>query len=363
MTLESIDALMREAVEKGIFPGGALLFSKAGRVLFNEVYGYSNMFEGRFVAHDTLFDLASLTKPIATAMAVLTLIKQGRIKLEQTLGKTIGQFRNTSKAHIRISHLLCHNSGLPAYQPFFKEIGQVPPQDRKPALRNLLIQEPLASGIGSSTVYSDIGFMILEWVIETIAAAPLDQFLYQSVYDPLEITDLLYMKTGADLPKKEFAATEMCPWRHRLIQGEVHDENAYVMGGVAGHAGLFGTARSVHQLLSLLLAVFTGEKHHPLFQQDLVRLFLTPASDAKRALGFDTPSETGSSCGKLFNKDRTVGHLGFTGTSFWMDLNQAIIIILLTNRIHPTRFNEGIKTFRPMIHDAVMSLIMTSDSL
>jgi serine-type D-Ala-D-Ala carboxypeptidase len=357
MTFESIDTLMRKAVEKGIFPGAALLFSKADRILFNEVYGYSNIFEGRPVSRSTLFDLASLTKPIATAMAVLSLLQQDRIKLEQPLGEIIGQFQKTSKAGIQIRHLLAHNSGLPAYQPYFLKISEVTPSERKHMLQKLLIEEPMISDIGAQTIYSDIGFMILEWVVETFSAMPLDQFIYQAVYHPLEIGNLFYVKTGAPFSKMEFAATEVCSWRGRLIQGEVHDENAYVMGGVAGHAGLFGTTESIHEILSLLLGVYRGEKRHRVFRQDLVHLFLTPQHGAQRALGFDTPSEIGSSCGNLFNKDQTVGHLGFTGTSFWMDLQQSIIIILLTNRLHPTRKNEEIKTFRPMVHDAVMNTI------
>jgi CubicO group peptidase (beta-lactamase class C family) len=358
MSFESIDALMRKATAEGIFPGGALFFSKSGRILFDEVYGYANIFDRRPVTRKTFFDLASLTKPLATAMAVLTLVQQGKITLDQTLGEIIGCFRNTPKDSIRIHHLLCHNSGLPAYQPYFKEIIHAASAEKKRMLQRFLIQEPLIYGIGAKTLYSDIGFMILEWVIETIVDMPIDQYLFQNLFYPLGIADLFYVKKDVSLSEMQFAATEVCPWRGRLIEGEVHDENAFVMGGVAGHAGLFGTAESVHRLLSLLMGVYRGEKRHPMLQQEPVRLFLTPRPDAQRALGFDIPSETDSSCGNWFEKKHTVGHLGFTGTSFWMDLHQSIIIVLLTNRIHPSRANEAIKKFRPMIHDAVMQAII-----
>jgi serine-type D-Ala-D-Ala carboxypeptidase len=230
-------------------------------------------------------------------------------------------------------------------------------------LRSLLIQEPLISEIGTTTIYSDIGFMILEWLVEYVSGLLLDQYIYQEVYRPLEIHNLFYLKPGTPTSEMNFAATEVCPWRGRLIQGEVHDENAFVIGGVAGHAGLFGTAESLHHLLSFLMEIYRGDKRHLLFPQDLLRLFLKSRGHSGRALGFDTPSETASSSGNLFKKDETVGHLGFTGTSFWMDLHQTIIIVLLTNRINPTRENESIKIFRPILHDAIMHQIITPSDL
>jgi CubicO group peptidase (beta-lactamase class C family) len=359
MPFESIDTMMRQAVENTIFPGGGLIFSKAGRVLFNEVYGCSNVFTKRPVTPNTLFDLASLTKPLATALAILSLVQHGKIRLDQTLGEIIGRFRNTPKENIRICDLLRHNSGLPDYQPYYMEIGHAPHSESKAALRMRLVQEPLTSGVGQATLYSDIGFMILEWVIETIVGESMALYLDQAVYHPLEVGNLFYVKPGMIQPEMNFAATEVCAWRGRLIHGEVHDENAYATGGVAGHAGLFGTTESVHHLLLQLMDFYNGSNRHALFQQDLVRLFLTPPLNAQRALGFDVPSEAASSSGNLFKKDRTVGHLGFTGTSFWMDLHQSVIVVLLTNRIHPTRTNEKIKNFRPMIHDAIMSAILT----
>jgi serine-type D-Ala-D-Ala carboxypeptidase len=359
MSFESINTLMLKAIEDGIFPGGALVFSKAGRMLFNEVYGCSNIFTKRPVTRNTFFDLASLTKPLATTLAIFSLVQKGKIGLEQTLGKIIGQFQHTPKAEIQIRHLLCHNSGLPAYQPYYFKINEFKFTERKTMLKNLLIQEPLVSEIGSTTLYSDVGFMILEWVVENTAGVCLDQYLDQEVYGPLGIHPLFYLKQDSPILEMDVAATEVCPWRGRLIHGEVHDENAFIMGGVAGHSGLFGTAESVHQLLSFIMEIHSGEKYHTLFPQGLIRLFLTHKDKSGRALGFDTPSATAASCGNLFNKAKTVGHLGFTGTSFWMDLHQSVIVVLLTNRIHPTRTNEGIKIFRPLLHDTIMKTVMT----
>ena len=148
----------------------------------------------------------------------------------------------------------------------------------------------------------------------------------------------------------------MCPWRNRLIQGVVHDENAYTIGGVDGHAGLFGTASGVHDLLQEMLSTYFGRSHKGVLPQGLVQSFLNYDTGGERALGFDRPTPPGSSSGRYFSKN-SVGHLGFTGTSFWMDLEQAIIVILLTNRIHPTRENDKIRIFRPVIHDAVMQFL------
>jgi CubicO group peptidase (beta-lactamase class C family) len=164
---------------------------------------------------------------------------------------------------------------------------------------------------------------------------------------------MFFLPVDKKPPVAEFAATEKCPWRGTLLEGVVHDDNAYSVGGIEGHAGLFGTAGDVFDILSELMAVYQGSVSKGVFDVDLTRRFLSLNEQNGRTLGFDTPSSKGSSCGRYFSK-RTVGHLGFTGTSFWMDLERAIIVILLTNRIHPSRNNNRIKAFRPKLHDTVM---------
>jgi len=165
------------------------------------------------------------------------------------------------------------------------------------------------------------------------------------------------------IPKKDvlFAATECCPWRKALMEGTVSDDNAWVTGGIDGHAGLFGTAEDVYGLLKTLLSAYNG-KMDTLFRPELVQAFFKRDAVSSRALGFDTPSLEGSSSGRLFSVN-TVGHLGFTGTSFWMDLDRAIVAILLTNRIHPSRNNNRIREFRPILHDAVMKTLLEGKGL
>lgn len=354
MFMNSVDAMMHRAVTENVFPGARLLVSQEGKILFNQAYGRANIYTGQPVTRNTVFDLASLTKPLATVLAVMILIQQGKLRLDQPLSSVLSDFKNTPKADIQIQHLLYHTSGLPDYRPYYQDIRLLAFGQRKAALRNRLIEEPLVSEIGSQTLYSDIGFMILEWGIEQLSGIGLNLFVKEEIYDILGIEDLFFIDHDHTIPDLDYAATELCSWRQIVLNGIVHDDNAYAMGGVAGQAGLFGTAESVHAMLLELFKSFHGNSERHIFQPDLVRTFFHINNINDRALGFDVPSPTNSSSGELFGKDTTVGHLGFTGTSFWMDLQQQVIVILLTNRVHPSRNNEQIKMFRPIIHNQVM---------
>lgn len=353
MAMKHVDRLMKDAVANNVFPGGVLLVSQDRKIVFFEAYGDANLFSGRKMTKETVFDLASLTKPLATALAVMDLIRQSRLTLKDHLGSILPLFKNTDKEKIRIENLLYHNSGFPDYRPYYKLVKKIEPGQRKDALRECLIKEPLIHSPGHQVVYSDLGFMVLCWVIEEVAGIPLDRFVTENIYHPLGLKTLFFLPVDKKPPVAEFAATERCPWRGILLEGIVHDDNAYSVGGIEGHAGLFGTAGDVFDLLSELMAVNRGSVSTGVFDIDLTRRFLSLNKQNGRALGFDTPSSKGSSCGRYFSK-RTVGHLGFTGTSFWMDLDREIVVILLTNRIHPSRDNNRIKAFRPTLHDKVM---------
>jgi len=359
--MKHVDRLMKDAVESNVFPGGVLLISLSRSVVFFEAYGDANLFSGRKMTKETVFDLASLTKPLATALAVMELIRQSKLALNDHLGSILPLFKNTDKERIRVENLLYHNSGFPDYRPYYKLVKKIEPRQRKNALRELLIKEPLIHSPGHQMVYSDLGFMVLCWVIEEVSGIRLDGFVSENIYRPLGLKSLFFIPIDSKTPDVEFAATEKCPWRGMLLEGVVHDDNAYSMGGIEGHAGLFGTAGNVFDLLSELMAVYGGSVSKGVFDVDLTRRFLRRKEHVGRTLGFDTPSSKGSSCGRHFSK-RTVGHLGFTGTSFWMDLDRAIVVILLTNRIHPSHDNHRIKDFRPKLHDAVMENIVVNKS-
>lgn len=355
--MERVDNLMQKAVVDNVFPGGVLLISRKNSILFFKAYGFSNIFSRTEMARDTIFDLASLTKPLATTLAIAWLVQQDILALEDTLGSVLLQFDKTEKAEIQIRHLLCHNSGLPDYRPYYKTLRKIPIEDREKTLLNLLLREPLPHPIGKTVEYSDLGFMILKRIVESVSGQPLDHIVAEHVYEPLGLKTLFFAGRNIQSAKARFAATEICPWRKALLEGVVHDENAYVMGGVEGHAGLFGTAADVNILLSTLLASFHGKTSIHIFEKDLIHVFFRRQHDSDRALGFDMPSWPDSSCGKYFS-ERSVGHLGFTGTSFWVDLESSITVILLTNRVHPSRDNIKIRTFRPKLHNTVMEAIM-----
>ena len=354
--MEAVDKLMRQAIGDKVFPGGVLLVSKEGEILFHEAYGVAHLSSRTPVTVETNFDLASLTKPLATTLAVMWLVQHNQIKLEQHLGQLLPEFEHTDKASIKPEHLLYHNSGLPDYRPYYKALNGVARDSRRKALRKLLVQEPCINPIGQTVLYSDLGFMILAWAVEHVAQRRLDHFVVDEVYHPLGIKHLFFITRNIEDKKATFAATEKCPWRKKILEGQVHDENAYAVGGIEGHAGLFGTADDINRLLIELLSAYHGRTSAGFFRQDLLHQFFKPLSGTDKALGFDTPSRSGSSCGRRFSQN-SVGHLGFTGTSFWMDLERSVIVILLTNRLHPTRNNERIKKFRPEVHDAVINAI------
>lgn len=353
---EPVNNLMEEAVANDIFPGGVLLVGAADSVVFFEAYGYADIFSKRPMTKETVFDLASLTKPLATTLAVMQLVAQQKLRLDQDLASILPQFKNSDKSRITIKQLLCHTSGLCDYRPYYESLDKLPRNRRKDALRDFLVSEPLINPPGAKVLYSDPGFMILNRAVEQVAARRLDQFVEAEIYGRLGIENLFFVDLDSEPRDVQFAATERCPWRNKLVAGEVHDENAYAVGGIEGHAGLFGTAADVHRLLCVLLNDFHGQSENILFKKELLQTFFRQDGRSGRALGFDAPSSTGSSCGQYFSK-KSVGHLGFTGTSFWMDLARGVIVILLTNRVHPSRDNVKIKAFRPQLHDMVMTLI------
>jgi serine-type D-Ala-D-Ala carboxypeptidase len=354
--MQKVDALMYQGLSGKVFPGAVLLISKKDTVFFIKAYGYANIFTKRPMAEDTIFDLASLTKPLATTLAIMNLVQENKLDLEQSLGSVLPEFKKTEKEQIKIRHLLSHTSGLPDYRPYYKELAKLPMGSRKGASIDLIAREPLIYQTGKKELYSDLGFMVLRQIVEHISGKQLGRFVDEAVYKPLASDagwGLFFPDTDSDLRPGRYAATEFCPWRNKLLEGVVHDENAYVMGGVDGHAGLFGTAGCIHSLLSALLSVYYGFPSTHVFKKDLLKIFFERQNNTEKALGFDTPALYNSSCGDFFSR-KSVGHLGFTGTSFWMDLERSVIVILLTNRIHPSRDNTKIKAFRPEIHNAIM---------
>jgi CubicO group peptidase (beta-lactamase class C family) len=251
------------------------------------------------------------------------------------------------------------------WKPFYEKLRDQPLKDRKRLLREWIIEEPFAYEPGKGSIYSDLGFMLLEWVIEEQTGETLPEFVQMNFYGPLGLRRTLFggverVKQGEGrllqgVAKEEFAATEECPWRKKVLQGEVHDDNAWTLGGYSGHAGLFSNAEEIFVMANMFRDHYFGNRSD-FYKPKTVREFFKRQDIVKGsdwALGWDTRAFEGSSAGKYFSRD-SVGHTGFTGTSIWMDLEKDVIAILLSNRVHPKRDNDRIKQFRPVFHDAVM---------
>jgi CubicO group peptidase (beta-lactamase class C family) len=354
--MQQIKQLMQDAAENGVFPGGVLLVSQNNDILIHQAFGYLDSNKEKPVTNQTLYDLASLTKPLATTLAVMKLVENAQIKLDDRLNMFLDISKDTDKAGITLRHLLLHTSGLPDYRPFFKNQPLNDSSNWRELLLKWIIKEPLTDRHGQTCCYSDLGFMLLRGVVESVTGKRLDQYVQTEIYDPLQLQDLCFLPLEKPISAQRIAPTEQCPWRSKIIHGQVHDENAYAVGGVDGHAGLFGMTTDVHRLLLELLGCYLGHKSQDLFPQAIIREFLEFKIGTERGLGFDRPAEQDSAAGHFYSQN-SVGHLGFTGTSFWMDLSRSIIVILLTNRIHPSRDNERIREFRPILHDTIMTVL------
>lgn len=354
-----IKEMMESGVEEGVFPGGVLLAAKENEICFLESAGTLARDLDTPVNSETVFDLASLTKALVTVPALMVLFQEKLITPETRLGGLFGKDVAPALQGLTIENLLVHNSGLPAHKPYYETLMTYPEKDRLSLLKEMVLMSTPEADPGKRTEYSDLGFMILGWVVETITGVGLDTFVKETVYSPFGIDSLYFPAT--DKRKVVCAATEECPWRKKRLCGEVHDDNAWAAGGVMGHAGLFGTASGVHALLQAILAANNDPGGYSVLSHDVVRYFLTPLKDTGRTPGFDMPSAKGSSSGRFFS-ELSVGHLGFTGTSFWMDLKTGIIIVLLTNRVNPSRENIRIRKFRPEIHDLVMRVMKNKNS-
>lgn len=355
MGAERIEKEFETAIVKGIFPGAVVLCGLGSRIIYYEAFGRADIFENRSMEKESIFDLASLTKPLATALAIAKLMELNKLSTDQTIGDILPEFRNTEKSSITVDMLLRHTSGLPAHRNYYLELVKNP-ENLGQCLKQLLISESLENLIGQNEVYSDLGFMILSWIIERLTNQRLDQFVSETLYDPIGIEDLFFMPiqpgNRMTVPDKtRFVSTQFCSWRKRILTGEVDDENAWALGGVSGHAGLFGNAMAVYRVCLEILNTLQC-KPSTILKTGILHHLIKKNKRFQKVAGFDTPSKQGSSTGSFFSEN-AIGHLGFTGTSFWIDPAISLIVVLLTNRVHPHRSNEGIKEFRPKIHNLI----------
>lgn len=351
-----IDQAMGRAVRERVFPGAVLAWGVGKALFFHRAYGIADETSNEPVKPNTIFDVASLTKPLATTLALADLVKEKKVTLFTPLADILPGVRDTDKSQITVEMLLRHTSGLPAHREYFKVILGSNPRNQ---LRRLILAEPLEETPGKKERYSDLGYVLLAWVVEQISGQRLDVFVHTRIYSPLGLDTLSFIssKTGWG-GRAGVASTSLCPWRNRMIRGEVEDENAWAVGGIEGHAGLFGDALSVYRLCGEILAAVNGEETGVL-DFEVIQSFVRQIPGMDRVAGFDTPSKQNSAAGRFFS-NRALGHLGFTGTSFWLDPDTGLIAVLLTNRVHPSRGNLKIKRFRPLIHDLIYSCVSST---
>ncbi len=342
--------VLRSAIAAKAFPGAAVAVTHEGKLVAYKGLGRLTYDPASAeVQADTIFDLASVTKAVATTTMAMILYERGELELEATLCHVLPQICGTDarRRDITFRMLLAHSSGLPGYVRLF-DVAKT-----RDALIAAALDTPLIAAPGTQAVYSDIGFLILGEALARIADEPLDRFCQREIFGPLGMS-----RTGF-LPPQE--GRKMVPpteddqtFRKRIIKGEVQDENASVMGGVAGHAGLFAPAEDVATFAHCLL---NGGR--PILRPETVALFTRPEDSpagTSRTLGWDTPSRPSQS-GTMFSP-RSFGHLGYAGTSLWIDPERQISITLLTNRTWPDRKSQAIKEVRPAFHDAVMKVLL-----
>lgn len=356
MDAAKIQTAVEEGVRQKAYPGAAWA-AGIGSETLTGVAGKESHLPGALPTNsDTLWDLASLTKVVGTTAMAMLLWQRRQFDLDGRVADFLPEFDSNGKGEIRIRNLLAHNSGLAASGQFVGR-GLSPDQ-----IFAEIDGAELAYPIGSGTVYSDLGFITLGRVLETIAGRKLDEFLRDEVFTPLGMTRTSFHLTPTE--RATAAPTEPVePWRVvlrgevweferlsdgvRYTRGEVHDPTAAMLGGIAGHAGLFST---IGDLALFARALLTGG---PIFSPESVRLFSTRTGDSEsRALGWDTNWRHEASAGPTL-REEAFGHTGFTGTSIWLDLDRQAFAILLSNRVHPTAENLGIKEARLRFHEAV----------
>lgn len=355
--LMEIDAIMQKAVNDSVFPGGVVGVVKDGVMAWNNGYGYYDYSKTKSVNESVVYDLASVTKVMATTTAIMKLMDEGKIKLTDPVSTFFPEFKNDEKSAITIEHLLLHTSGLPAFKVYvdkYRTRGEI-----LRAIKN----EPLEAEPGSKYTYSDLGFILLAEIVEEITNERLDRYIRRTVFYPMGMGSAHFNpKRLGNWMSNRIPPTEIDDIYNRgVVQGVVHDERAFFMDGVAGHAGLFATSADVAAYAQMLLngGVYAGRRY---LSEDIINQFTSRQSPFNnRGFGFDRKSEGFSSAGSLTGPN-TFGHLGFTGTSLWVDPDKNLVIILLTNRTYPDRaLGREISRIRAEIADAVMKSLINEE--
>jgi len=352
--IRELNHILNDAIADSAFPGAAIAVGRKGVLAVLDGVGRYTYDSGPNVSPETIYDLASLTKVIATTTAIMQLYESQEIDLNDPVAKYLPDFSQNNKSGVTIEDLLTHKGGLIPFRPFY-ESGEI---SRSKVISQILT-DSLSFLPGSRSQYSDFGPIVLALIVEKLSGMPFDEYAQERIFEPLEMHDTGYRKATAE-PDEAIVPTELDDYfRHRLVQGSVHDETAYLLGGTAGHAGLFSTVADLSKFAFMIVS--DGRVGDRTFlNPETLRLFTSRVDTDHthtRALGWDTKSQAGySSAGRYFGR-LAFGHTGFTGTSIWIDRDQSLYLILLTNRVYPSRDNSRHRKVRPAVADIVFSAI------
>jgi CubicO group peptidase (beta-lactamase class C family) len=349
--------VMNRAIADGAIPGGVLAVGLHNQLIVRPFGKLTRDPKSPAVTANTLYDMASLTKVIVTTTSAMTLVQQKRLDLDTPVARYLPEWPAAAKSdpdpawrpRVTIRNLLLHDSGLPAHRDFYK---QAKGHD---AVLALVLAEPLVHQPGTKVEYSDLGFILLGEIVQRLTGISLDEYAKQHIFAPLGMNASQFNPPRKLWPT--IAPTENdVDFRKRLLQGEVHDENAWALGGVSGHAGLFSTAGDTAIFAQMILngGIYA---HRRILTRALIQEFTARQAigDTARTLGWDAVTQPSSS-GHYFSPN-SFGHTGFTGTSLWIDPDRDLFVILITNRVNPTRANEQIRQLRPAVHDAIMQAL------
>ena len=362
-----IRTILATAVQEGVVPGVVVLASAAGQIRLCEFAGSSEIQPSSRLTHrHTVWDLASLTKPLVTSLLVMQAIAQGVLDLDEPIGAAPAQADPATANAMTVRLALAHAAGLAAHLPFWSDVlGPLGQGAGTPAARAAVVaaagRTPLACPPGSRSIYSDLGFILLGDLLERRHGLRLDQLATARLGPPFGSAALHYRPVGVVNPSADIAVTDFSPIRQRLLQGEVHDPNALAMGGVAGHAGLFGDVEAVATVVHRLLAARRGTGlvagEPPLVDAAVLRQFWTPAGvpGSTWRLGWDGPSASGSLAGDRITR-QAVGHLAFTGCSLWIDPERESFVVMLSNRVNPAA-DARVARLRRACNDAALDAI------
>jgi CubicO group peptidase (beta-lactamase class C family) len=366
LRFEPVSRMCLAAVDDGVVPGLVLLVAADGQTLFHEAYGARQLVPQRVPAlRDTVYDVASLTKAVSTSVLAMQEVAAGRLALEAPAAALLPELAasgDEARARITVRQLLCHASGLPAHRPFWRLAAQAPAE--RLAIARLAAREPLEYPPGTRAVYSDLGFILLGWLLERLTGARLDVLFAERIARPLGLEAATFVNLAdADararlLGDRTVAATQISADRRVLVLGEVDDQNAFAMGGIAGHAGLFSTAADLAAIAGALARAFRGDQGG-IVEPAVIREFWSPSGvpGSTWRLGWDGPADTGSQAGERLSR-AAVGHLAFTGCSLWIDPARDVIVVVLANRVHPgVPTDDRFRRFRPALHDASLDAL------